>query len=251
MTDPGYSEKRLYDMHSHLIPGVDDGASSMGEAIRLLEMEYAQGVRGLLLTPHFRRGMFETPSEVIRERFLALRQEAASRYPDIELFLGWEYHANQRISEDLRKSKDFRIHDSDYVLIEFSAGDNQKYVINQLRELMTMDLIPIIAHIERFPMIVKDTSFLETLKKNGVLFQVNADSVIGKEGFWQKRCCGRLLRDNMVDFIGSDAHDCEDRIPRIGECYNYLVKKLGKETAERIMFRNPETILKGTDYGDQ
>ena len=233
----------LYDMHCHLIPGADDGAATMEEALRLVDMEHRQGVRGILLTPHFRHGMFETDSAVVRMRYAELIERVRELYPDMEMFLGWEYHACQQMRDEL-KNGDFRIADSEYVLVEFSASHNQKYILNRLREVLSLDLVPIVAHIERYPAVVRDNDFLTILRRSGVRFQVNADSLIGREGFMQKRICGKLLRDNMVDLVGSDAHDSRERVPRLDACARLLSKKMGTEEMERIMFQNPEAILK-------
>lgn len=233
----------LYDIHCHLLPNVDDGPDSMEESLALLSLEYSQGVRGILLTPHFRRGIFETAPSVIRQRYAELKKIAEDRWPDLKLYLGWEYFACQEMKKDLR-TNNFHIENTPYVMIEFSVSHNQKFILNRLREVQTVDLIPIIAHIERFPAIVRDKALLQNLKQSGVLFQVNASSLIGKEGRFVKSCCAKLLKHGMIDLIGSDAHDLHDRIPRLQECSRYLAKKVGQDRMRELMITNPEAILK-------
>ena len=88
------ADRGLFDMHCHIVPAVDDGAQSVKEAFAMLQMEYDQGVRKIIVTPHFRREMFETPSEIIKKHFLVLRRLAEKIGPDLKVFLGCEFHAN-------------------------------------------------------------------------------------------------------------------------------------------------------------
>ena len=88
------ADRGLFDMHCHIVPAVDDGAQSVKEAFAMLQMEYDQGVRKIIVTPHFRREMFETPSEIIKKHFLVLRRLAEKIGPDFKVFLGCEFHAN-------------------------------------------------------------------------------------------------------------------------------------------------------------
>ena len=88
------ADRGLFDMHCHIVPAVDDGAQSVKDAFAMLQMEYDQGVRKIIVTPHFRREMFETPSEIIKKHFLVLRRLAEKIGPDFKVFLGCEFHAN-------------------------------------------------------------------------------------------------------------------------------------------------------------
>ena len=90
----------LFDIHCHLIPYVDDGARNMEEAVRMLKMEYSQGVRYIIVTPHYRKGMFETPMEKILEQFLQLRE--LGKKIGVQLFLGCEYHVEEDMVGSLR-----------------------------------------------------------------------------------------------------------------------------------------------------
>ena len=92
----------LFDIHCHIIPGVDDGASNMEESIKMLKMEYAEGVRTIIATPHFRVGMFETPPEEIIGQFELLKRTASEENCGIELYLGCEFHANMDMMKYLR-----------------------------------------------------------------------------------------------------------------------------------------------------
>ena len=84
------SIKGIYDIHCHIVPGVDDGATDIGETVKLLRMEYEQGVRTVIATPHFRFRMFETPAEKVREQFRLVEKAASEISPDLHVYLGFE-----------------------------------------------------------------------------------------------------------------------------------------------------------------
>ena len=112
------ADRGLFDMHCHIVPAVDDGAQSVKEAFAMLQMEYDQGVRKIIVTPHFRREMFETPSEIIKKHFLVLRRLAEKIGPDLKVFLGCEFHANVEMLDYLRADKVYSMAGSRYVLTE-------------------------------------------------------------------------------------------------------------------------------------
>ena len=95
-------EEGIFDIHCHIVPGVDDGAADIEETRKLLEMEYKQGVRNIILTPHFRFQMFETPLEKVQRQFWLAEEAAADISKDLHLYLGCEFHANMEMLPMLR-----------------------------------------------------------------------------------------------------------------------------------------------------
>lgn len=233
----------LYDIHCHFLPGVDDGAESMEQAMRLLEMEFASGVRHVVLTPHFRLGMFETDRDRIDRVFTDLRAEAAEKLPELRLTLGSEFHANLDMCAMLRDDARYLIGDTPCLLTEFSSLDGKKYIQSRLYELRAEGIIPIVAHMERYPALCGDFALIRSLQKLGVRFQINADSVLGRDGFHLKRLCMKLLWNGLAELIASDAHDERDRLPRLGLCAEYLEKKLGFEETQRLFVYNPQELM--------
>lgn len=117
------SIKGIYDIHCHIVPGVDDGATDIGETVKLLRMEYEQGVRTVIATPHFRFRMFETPAEKVREQFRLVEKAASEISPDLHVYLGCEFHANMEMLPMLREQKVMTMAGSRYVLTEFYEFD--------------------------------------------------------------------------------------------------------------------------------
>ena len=99
------SEKGIFDIHCHIVPGVDDGATDIEETRKLLRMEYKQGVRNIIATPHFRFRMFETPVEKVKEQFKLVEKAAAEISPDLHVYLGCEFHSTMEMLPMLREKK--------------------------------------------------------------------------------------------------------------------------------------------------
>lgn len=231
----------MYDVHCHILPNVDDGAETMEIAIQLLRKEYQDGVRSIILTPHYRRGMFETPMETILDRYEKLKQAASDI--DIRLFLGCEYHVNMNITESLRTGKRPTLGGTPYVLCEFSSASDPAFIKERCYSLIVNGYVPVLAHIERYSSLTEDFDLIEELTELGCMMQVNAGSILGADGFRTRRFCRKLIDYNMLHLIGSDAHDLKKRRPRVGECAEYLVKKAGSNYAERILCENPSRIF--------
>lgn len=231
----------IYDVHCHILPGVDDGAKTMEESIELIRKEYEDGVRSIVLTPHFRRGMFEPKMEQIYEAFEALT--FAVRRMNLKLYLGCEYHVNMNMAEDLIEGRRPTMAGSSFVLCEFSSEDKAAYINERCYQLISSGFTPILAHIERYPALTKDFDQIGALTELGCRMQVNAGSILGRDGFGTKRFCKKLIEEDLLDFIGSDAHDRKVRPPLLGACAELLEKKYGADYARTIMCSNPSEIV--------
>lgn len=244
--------EKLTDIHCHILPGVDDGPPDMPAALELLRCEYSAGVRAIILTPHYRPGMFDNTEKEVCAAYDDLIRAADGRFPDLELYLGCELHAHMDMIETLSRRQQCRMAGTDHVLVEFSAQDEQSYIRDRLYELRSHGYEPIVAHAERCRNLVRDTDFAHSLTDMGVKLQVNADSLLGRDGWGMKRLCRILLDQGLVHFTGSDAHDMRLRPPRLGQCAAWLEKKLGGSAARRILCDNPGEILEGgISYGDK
>lgn len=232
----------IFDMHCHIVPGVDDGSGSLEESIRMLEMEYKQGVRTIIATPHFRFRMFEPSLSLVKQNFELLKKEAQSM--GIDMYLGCEFHSTMEMVNMLRHGDVVSMAGSRYVLVEFSGGDEESYIKERVYSLISGGYKPIIAHIERYEAMYKQFDFIEELIDMGAKMQVNADSILGKDGFGVKRFCKKLMKYDMLSYVGSDCHGSRERISRIGEAYTYVSKKMGDDYADYIFIENPQKIIK-------
>ena len=232
-----------FDMHCHIIPKVDDGSELLEESLALLDTEVRAGVTDIILTPHFRLEMFEADRDYVEAQYELLKSAAAEIFPDLHLYLGCEYHSNHDMHEMLRADPRYRMIGTDYVLLEFSQAHNGSYIREQTYSLVSRGFRPIIAHCERYRPISANIKLAEELVDMGAELQVNADSVIGRDGWGIKRFCRKLMKLGLLSYIGSDAHNMTDRRCHMGECIAYVEKKMGSEYADLIMRRNPQNIV--------
>lgn len=234
--------KGIFEVHCHILPGVDDGADSQDVSMKMMEMEYKSGVRNIIFTPHFRRKMFTTKRDIIEQSFRKLSMEASEVFPDLNLYLGCEFHVNMDMTEYLDSDVRYCMDGSRYVLTEFSEMDDYSYICTRINELQRNGYWPIIAHAERYASFYGRFDRIEDLHDSGVMMQINSGSILGKEGRGMKSFCKKLLKRELIDLVGSDAHNLTDRKPDIGECADYVEKKYGSEYARRIFIKNPESI---------
>lgn len=231
---------KLTDIHCHMLPHVDDGPEKVEEARRLLEAAHKQGVRRMIVTPHYRPHMFEPTMKRVCFSFNHLR--AVATEVGIDLRLGCEYYRNEKMIRHFNEHRRPTMAGSKYVLIEFSPGDLFQTLRNNIYELVTNGYRPIIAHIDRYPCCY-DPERVRELKELGAYIQVNASAVIGDDGRTVKRFCAQLMKADLIDYIASDAHDMKRRKPNLGQCASYVSKKMGKEYAKRIFVKNPANIF--------
>ena len=149
-----------YDLHCHILFGVDDGAQTLEDSMAMLQLEYDSGVRTVYLTPHYRRDLFECPSQRRLEHFEALRASAAQRFPDLRLSLGCEVRVHMDVVETIRSGSCFTMGDTGFVLLEFSAAAEKRYLLERCQALLIGGYTPILAHAERCSAIRKDLELL-------------------------------------------------------------------------------------------
>ena len=145
----------LIDMHCHIVPGVDDGARDLYDAAKILQLEYRNQVQSVIVTPHYRAGMFETPQKEVERQFQRIDEMTRRSRSGMRVYLGCEYHTNAHMVEDLKKGLRPTMAGTEYVLVEFSGRHNYQIIRNQVYALLAAGYRPIIAHAERYPCLTK------------------------------------------------------------------------------------------------
>lgn len=245
----GTPGRRIIDIHCHILPGIDDGAANISETVKMLRMAAAEGITDIIATPHFRAGRIFPPPDTVYEKLLLAVGAAAAEGIAIKLYPGNEIYYREDLPEMLRSRKILTLNGSEYALVEFSPAAMYETVRNGLDSLLTAGFTPVLAHAERCACLIDDCERAFFLREMGAKIQVNAGSVTGKSGAEPKKFVHRLLRENAVDFIGTDAHGSERRPPEIAACRNLIERKYGEEIAAAATSGNAEKILeKGTGF---
>lgn len=245
-TGIGLTEMEHYtDIHSHILPGVDDGAADMEMTMEMIGMAYSQGVRSMIATPHYYPGHVKHPKEHVDDVFRETLSEVKKRYEDFTILLGNEIYYREGALQKLRENRVHTMADTPYVLIEFSPGAPYQVLCGAVRKCVEGGYYPVLAHIERYQSLWKDEKNVRELVRMGAYMQVNAENFSGGLFSAQRRWCLRLAKEGLLHFIGSDAHNTGDRCPNIKQAADCLREKLDEGTFRRIMYDNPERLLKG------
>ena len=233
---------KLADIHSHILPAVDDGAKDFEEALELVKMAWEDGTRVLFLTPHY-RAIYKPQPEELRHRFYALRDALRKEDIKMKLVLGSEVRYVSDFPQQVKKGLLLPIAKTRYMLLEFPTTVFRPNVIAGIRDCLEAGFVPIIAHAERYDIFRLDKTLTDEVLELGALLQLNADSVMGKWGFGVKRFCHRLIAAEKAHFIASDAHDKKQRPPKLAACYRYVCKKYGEKTAKKLFWQNPRAVM--------
>lgn len=231
------------DIHSHILPGLDDGSRSMQQSLEMLRIAEKEGIDLIIATPHNMPGKGQPSLKRVRECAERLQYEASLEGIQIPILIGTEYYFREEVLETLEDENGIRMNDSEYVLVEFEPMVEKIYFRNALREILATGHRPIVAHVERYAKIMKDKPMLLDLKKMGALIQVNAASVIGGNGRLAKKDVKWLLKQRIVDFVATDAHSNGRRAPFMRKCAKYLYKKYNAEYVDDLLYGNAEYYL--------
>ena len=234
--------KAYFDIHTHIVPGVDDGADSLEESLEMISQMREQGVLNIVATPHYPDGK----TEKIKDAFDMLKKSVEDKYPDMKLYLGNELLNGPGVIEALKDKKALTIADTKYILVEFLPGDSQRKIYSALREYILEGYIPIVAHVERYEALHKNYDFLDEIINMGAYIQMNTESLVG--GMFDRRAayCRKLLENGYIHFLGSDCHGAQKRRPLM----KHAIEKLkpgfvNSKLAEKILFENPIKMLDG------
>ncbi len=236
----------LFDLHCHLLPYVDDGAQTFAEATQLLAAQVAQGVGTICLTPHLRAGMFETSDEKIAQQYARLAQYAADMPTPVTLRLGREYHCDNPFLARLAQGEIQPIEGTSSLLLEFSSTRHTAaQICAGVSAVCDAGFTPIVAHVERYQAVRDNPALLEQITALGAQCQMNADGLLGNNGLRERWYCMRLLKQYSasIAIIASDAHRRTGRAPNLGDCADYLSKKLPAAQWQALFVENPKRLL--------
>lgn len=234
---------RRYDLHSHILPGIDDGAKTVEDSVKLLNGLIDQGVAGVCFTPHF------YSHRVSVKRFLKRRREAFEKLKDsipkgIEVRLGAEVFVTDYLFAEEDYLRRLCYGRSNYMLTEFPySSDFEGGSYMSLMKLRQKGITPVIAHIERYPKLLKDQGKITDIINMGVLIQTNAVSYC--EIGTRKKLL-KLVEQGLVHIVSTDVHsEKHNSFKYYKPAFNYIEKKLGSSAVKRL-FRYSEEIFSKT-----
>lgn len=233
----------MIDIHSHILNEIDDGSKSLDMSINMLKKSEEVGVQAIVATPHFMRGRFEVSYDEVIKAVEEMRNTAKDNGIEIEIYAGQEVYYSRNMLEYYNDKLIGTINNSRYMLIELPMLEfNLDEVINTIYELQIRGIVPIIAHPERYKPFIKKPSLINALIKEGMLFQMNAASIVGDFGKDVKKTSKIFLENNIYSFMGSDAHRDRGRDTDISEALKIL-----EESQKQAFISNATSIIKNEE----
>ncbi|MGN0144353.1 MAG: tyrosine-protein phosphatase [Clostridium sp.] len=197
----------MVDIHSHIIPEIDDGSRSMEMTIEMLKLAERCGTKKIIATPHYLMNYGETAISEVKEYVNDINKIIEKEGINLKVYSGQEVFFTEKIVEDYMKGKIGTLNDSRYMLIEFDMRTFDDNAYDYIYELQIRDIVPIIAHPERYRYLIRNPERINKLIDEGYLFQLNSGSIEGRFGSEVKKTAELFLKHDIYNFIGSDAHN--------------------------------------------
>jgi protein-tyrosine phosphatase len=238
----------MIDIHSHVLPGFDDGPVSIEESLDMLRLAEEDGIQTVISTPHsaFLVGKRYGKSQ-IEAATAMLQQQSQSANIQVQVRPGIEVHFTGDIEQNLADGIAFTLAGSRYLLLELSFYSYPFSVEPLLAALRRRGLIPILAHPERLEYFQQDPNLLRKLIKLGALVQLTADSLTGGFGPASQTMSRIMLEHGWAHFLASDAHDNGHRAPRLSEALATAAEMIGYDAARALVVTHPQAVLDDAD----
>ncbi len=245
------------DIHSHFLPGLDDGAPSFEVVMQMLQIAHQCGTRVLVATPHMFRPPYNNNDVVaMNDCFAATLDELRRRshlpeflfLQELKLHLGSENYLSPEFLEALETRRVLPLGGSRYLLVEFHSYLSFEMLASAVDRIATAGLVPVLAHVERYSPFLERPARLAELVRRGCVAQLNSSCLLKSAGRSRRKVALSFLRDGLVQVIASDAHDSRHRTPDLRNVYDVLSNKFPQDWIQAWMYDNPNRILRNESF---
>lgn len=233
----------MIDIHTHIIPKIDDGARSVEETFALIKEAETAGITDIILTPHYISGYYDTNSAEVRFWVEKLQEALENQNINVKLHHGMEIYISNELEKQVDKKEVITLNDSKYLLVELPMRSEIKYAEQILFKVQSKGYKVIIAHPERYDFVQANPNIVQDFIDRGYIIQSNFGSIVGVYGKKAEKAIKELLSLNLVHVLASDSH-------REGTIYTNLpkiLKKVEKLTSKKQVYEltvdNPQKIL--------
>ena len=233
----------MIDMHSHILPNIDDGAKSIEETFQLIKEAKRVGFNEIISTSHYMEGYYETDNAEREVWVNAIYEKLQEQNIGVKLYLGNEIYFSENIMNLLKEGKASTINETNYVLFEMPLNAEPLNLYDVIYEMLQYEIIPILAHPERYSFVQREPELIYDLIQKGVYMQANYASIIGLYGKKAQFIVKKFLENNMIHFLGSDVHRKGSIYPKIPIILKELEGIIGKEKLEELTTINPKLVL--------
>jgi protein-tyrosine phosphatase len=218
----------MIDLHSHILPGIDDGAGTLENSIEMARLAVKDGIRLLAATPHHNNGRFSNESYIVKQAIGSLNEELSRQSIPLKVLTGQEIRINDLFWEEWEAGNLLTLNDSRYMLIELPNQHVLSDIREVIHELKLKGIVPIIAHPERNSELANEMDTLMELVEAGALCQVTTHSLNGLFGRRIRQVAFEMCRRNLVHIVASDAHNQDQRPFGMSEAYRLVASKFGR-----------------------
>ena len=234
------------DMHNHFVYGVDDGCKTMEIMEKLLTALHEDGITRLISTAHITPGQRHFPMEDYLLHFEEAKAFVQANQWDLSLYTGNEILYTDAAPRYLREKKALTLGNGEFVLVEFLPNEKYLRLQEAAQKLRNAGYRPVFAHIERYEA-MNDIKHVREIKHDfGVRLQVNCHSFTDKQPFLRRRWLGRLISEELLDYVSTDTHDMPGREPCMNACFQALEKEFGHEVARALTWYDAQELLEET-----
>ena len=233
----------MIDVHSHILPNIDDGSRSIEETFNLIKEAKEVGFEGIVCTSHYMENYYETNRPEREVWINAIHENLENKNIDMNLYLGNEIYMSDNIIELLEDGKATTMNDTSYVLFELPMNAEPMNLYDMVYEMQQYKIVPILAHPERYSFVQTDPELIYDLIDKGVLMQANYGSIIGQYGKKPQMIVQKFLENNMIHMLGTDVHRQNTIYPKIPEIILELKSLIGEEKVKELTTINPELVI--------
>jgi protein-tyrosine phosphatase len=236
----------MIDLHSHILPDLDDGARDWGQALAMARMAAEDGVRTIVCTPHWEVGRFENMRSQILSVFEEFQKKVEEERIPLTLHPGSELRLDVSLSERIRAGEVLTLNDQGrYILLELSGENLPQNLEDFIFRFQLAGITPVISHVERIKAFRENIGRLHRLVQSGVLAQLTAFSLLGQAGEEIRKFSLFLLEHRLVHVLATDAHGLRTRSPRLSEGHEIVKEVLGEKKALEMVQGVPDRIIRG------
>ncbi|TMW72239.1 tyrosine-protein phosphatase [Alteribacter natronophilus] len=235
----------MIDLHSHILPGVDDGAATMEDALAMARAASQEGIRTIVATPHHQNGKYTNERTEIIDAVRELNVVLKDNHIELDVLPGQENRIYGELIEDFRNGEILPLNESKYLFVELPSNRIPRFTNQLFYDIQVEGLQPIIVHPERNQEIMKHPERLYELVKNGALTQVTATSVAGRFGKKIQKLSEDLIEANLTHIVASDAHSMEGRGFAMREAYDRIEQEFGNQMVY-LFQENAELIIENS-----
>lgn len=233
----------MIDLHCHILPGVDDGAKDLEDSLEMARIAEEQGIKKIINTSHYHPEFEYVMGEQLLDEVEKFNKILKENNINIEVLIGNELYYSDNLLEYIESKEFHTLNKSKYLLIEFSPTGFPKNIGDIVYELKIRGYVPILAHVERYKPVREDISIIKEAIEEGALIQINASSIEGKAPKEFEKTCHNLIKNNMVHFVGSDAHSSIRRRPLLKDAYKVVSEKYGQAMADDLFGGNANKVI--------